>query len=472
MTTQSSPLTLFYAWLLLLLFLAGFFGLIQEFLLWKRARKWRGAATGTVVEIRKNYRYRGLFVKRWYEYPVIAYKAGSRSFRQEYTRRKRELGYYEPGEHYPLIYNEDNPSEFAFGDTFSGFFYYAGQALMLAVTIISLYYSAHFFMNHYLDTHELLWEEQTWADLERPLAAYQGMEFSNLYNYTIDNLDTRLEEDVEHFRRVGGMVEAQKSGKHDETYQNRYRASAIAAADSLGGTFSGIVGTFFEECGLEGQREAVYQSAYAGFLERVCPDAAPAPGLYSLDELLILVNFIHDSGLNPYEYRDDPEESIGLSLAVSYARLDAELALSGGDETVRTAVSDCFPGYVSLYLDQIDLHVLENRKKYGKEHYTRLNREAILSVYSYTAARYQGPDSFETALWEGSVFAREQMTARMQADPALRGLVRYGAENNPLAEFDAGMDKEPFLSSRERGTYQSPLYYLQDWRELMEDLED
>ena len=75
MTTQSSPLTLFYAWLLLLLFLAGFFGLIQEFLLWKRARKWRGAATGTVVEIRKNYRYRGLFVKRWYEYPVIAYKA-------------------------------------------------------------------------------------------------------------------------------------------------------------------------------------------------------------------------------------------------------------------------------------------------------------------------------------------------------------------------------------------------------------
>ena len=34
------------------------------------------------------------------------------------------------------------------------------------------------------------------------------------------------------------------------------------------------------------------------------------------------------------------------------------------------------------------------------------------------------------------------------------------------------MDKEAFLSSRERGTYQSPLYYLQDWRELMEDLDD
>ena len=38
MTTQSSPLTLFYAWLLLLLFLAGFFGLIREFLLWKRVK--------------------------------------------------------------------------------------------------------------------------------------------------------------------------------------------------------------------------------------------------------------------------------------------------------------------------------------------------------------------------------------------------------------------------------------------------
>jgi len=472
LTSTSDPLTLFYASLLLLLFLAGFFGLIKEFRLWKRARKWRGAATGTVVDIHKDYRYHRLFIKRWYEYPVIAYKAGSQSFRQKYTRRKRELGYYQLGEQYPLIYNEDNPGEFAFGDAFSGFFYYAGQALMLAVTIFSLYYSAHFFMNHYLDTHELLWEEQTWADLERPLAAYQGMEFSNLYNYTLDNLDTRLEEDVEHFRRVEDMVEEQRGGKNYQTYQNRYRASALAAADSLGGTFSGIVGAFFEECGLDGQREAVYRSACAGFLERVCPDAAPGPGLYSLDELLILVNFIHDSGLNPYEYRDDPEESIGLSLAVSYARLDAELALLGGGEAVRTAAADCFPGYVSLYLDQIDLHVLENRKKYGKERYTRLNREAILSVYSYTAARYQGPDSFETALWDGSVFAWEQMTARMQADPALRGLVRYGAENNPLSEFDAGMGKDAFLSSRERGAYQSPLYDLQDWRDLMEYWED
>ncbi len=45
------------------------------------------------------------------------------------------------------------------------------------------------------------------------------------------------------------MVEAQRGGKHDETYQNRYRASAIAAADSLGGTFSGIVGHFLRNVG-------------------------------------------------------------------------------------------------------------------------------------------------------------------------------------------------------------------------------
>ena len=70
------------------------------------------------------------------------------------------------------------------------------------------------------------------------------------------------------------------------------------------------------------------------------------------------------------------------------------------------------------------------------------------------------------------MFAWEQMTARMQADPALRGLVRYGAENNPLSEFDAGMGKDAFLSSRERGAYQSPLYDLQDWRDLMEYWED
>ena len=62
MTTQSDPLTLFYASLLLLLFLSGLFGLIKEFRLWKRARKWRGAATGTVVDIHKDYRYHRLFI--------------------------------------------------------------------------------------------------------------------------------------------------------------------------------------------------------------------------------------------------------------------------------------------------------------------------------------------------------------------------------------------------------------------------
>lgn len=93
-----------------------------------------------------------------------------------------------------------------------------------------------------------------------------------------------------------------------------------------------------------------------------------------------------------------------------------------------------------------------------------------LLVHGPRATRVRIP--LRTALWDGSVFAWEQMTARMQADPALRGLVRYGAENNPLSEFDAGMGKDAFLSSRERGAYQSPLYDLQDWRDLMEYWED
>lgn len=37
-----------------------------------------GSRHGTVVDIHKDYRYHRLFIKRWYEYPVIAsYKAGS-----------------------------------------------------------------------------------------------------------------------------------------------------------------------------------------------------------------------------------------------------------------------------------------------------------------------------------------------------------------------------------------------------------
>ena len=45
---------------------------------------------------------------------------------------------------------------------------------------------------------------------------------------------------------------------------------------------------------------------------------------------------------------------------------------------------DCFPGYIALYLDRIDLPVLQNRKKYETERYARLNRDAVRSVYQYT----------------------------------------------------------------------------------------
>lgn len=48
---------------------------------------------------------------------------------------------------------------------------------------------------------------------------------------------------------------------------------------------------------------------------------------------------------------------------------------------------DRFPGYIAIYLDRIDLPVLQNRKKYGKERYARLNRDAVLSVYQYMTDR-------------------------------------------------------------------------------------
>ena len=48
---------------------------------------------------------------------------------------------------------------------------------------------------------------------------------------------------------------------------------------------------------------------------------------------------------------------------------------------------DCFPSYIALYLDRIDLPVLQNRKKYRKKRYTRLNRDAVLSVYQYMTDR-------------------------------------------------------------------------------------
>ena len=130
---------------------------------------------------------------------------------------------------------------------------------------------------------------------------------------------------------------------------------------------------------------------------------------------------------------------------------------------------DCFPGYIALYLDRIDLPVLQNRKKYGKERYTRLNLDAVRSVYEYMTDRYQETGSYEDALWESSVFAHEQIISRMQADPTLKGLARYEPENNPLSGFDVREGREAYLNSRGYEVYRSPQYYLYLWRNSLTD---
>ncbi len=69
------------------------------------------------------------------------------------------------------------------------------------------------------------------------------------------------------------------------------------------------------------------------------------------------------------------------------------------------------------------------------------------------------------------MFAREQMTARMQADPALRGLVRYGAEIIRWLSLTPGWTRKPFSVPVSRHVPKSAVLFA-GLAGLMEDLDD
>ena len=85
-----------------------------------------------------------------------------------------------------------------------------------------------------------------------------------------------------------------------------------------------------------------------------------------------------------------------------------------------------------------------------------MDREAVYAVYSYTMERYEDTGSFQTALWDGSVFAQEHLLARVQEDPSLQELARFQEWNDPLSDFDPQTGPEACFHPGEKPEALSP----------------
>lgn len=117
--------------------------------------------------------------------------------------------------------------------------------------------------------------------------SYKNRHGNYLYKFTFDNLDNCWEEDKwKYFRRVEDKVEEHAREKLPDLSELLLRACPCCG-DSQVNIFREC-GGIFEECGADGQREAVYRlSACAGFRSGFIP-TLPRPGCRPLDELILV----------------------------------------------------------------------------------------------------------------------------------------------------------------------------------------
>ena len=109
---------------------------------------------------------------------------------------------------------------------------------------------------------------------------------------------------------------------------------------------------------------------------------------------------------------------------------------------------------VSWYQEYVQRH-------YDEQHpdaYPPIDPDPVYEVYFYTIEQYLSTGSFQAALWNGSVFAHDQILSRQKADPSLKKLDRYQDRNNPLHGFDPKADPDSYFNSGKDCEDFSPLY--------------
>ena len=169
------------------------------------------------------------------------------------------------------------------------------------------------FAHYYLGTHELLFERETWESLISSFP-YETEE----YNFSVwDDRDTGaleryMEETILHFRQIDEKIEAKKRGKSYRDYRSKYEDAAKGVSRDLADLCSQCIAQFSIQCGLKGEKAAIWKSVYAEFLRQICPEAAPPAGVYSMEEALFMMAAVGDARSLNLSWRDAPEENIGL----------------------------------------------------------------------------------------------------------------------------------------------------------------
>ncbi len=187
-----------------------------------------------------------------------------------------------------------------------------------------------------------------------------------------------------------------------------------------------------------------------------------------MEEALFMMAAVGDARSLNLSWRDAPEENIGLFLAASCAGRHSVAEMFSYEPSVKDKIVQGFSGFIPLYMEEVNGY-LEYRPGYGdsgsKDAYPPLDPDPVYAVYDYTMEQYFDTGSFETALWEGAVFAHAHLLSRLEANPGLGKLERFQDENNFFAEFDPQKGPDFYFSEEREYRPDSlrQLYYSWEW---------
>lgn len=302
-----------------------------------------------------------------------------------------------------------------------------------------------------------------------------------------------------------GDTQAEQLKKLDEIYKS--------ALGEIADGYSGIVGSFLEENGVNGEKGKIYASIVSGVESRIeeyrkglsgnaaleglkgtqdqwllnddayvasvlresasTPTNSPAKSAdapYTLNDLNALGQYV--SALSTMEKPNNAniytmdEARIGLDFSMLAMKADTLRSSGGISETMAGLLQKTADGFMKSFLDRLDSQLSESRKAGAaagdRAGFAALDRNMVWNVYNQTMQHYRDSGDAMQALIKGAKYGAEKISAK-SADGAYR-------HQNSVAYWSNFFGK----SASHFGAYESSdstfQKYLTDWADFQSGL--
>ena len=333
--------------------------------------------------------------------------------------------------------------------------------------------------------------------------------------YTIgaDNFSRKVDYLASRYVAVEDKIKSTTTGDTQAEQLKKLNEIYKSALGEIADGYSGIVGSFLEENGVNGEKGKIYASIVSGVESRIeeyrkglsgnaaleglkgtqdqwllsddayvasvlresasTPTNSPAKSAdapYTLNDLNALGQYV--SALSTMEKPNNAniytmdEARIGLDFSMLAMKADTLRSSGGISETMAGLLQKTADGFMKSFLDRLDSQLSESRKAGAaagdRAGFAALDRNMVWNVYNQTMQHYRDSGDAMQALIKGAEYGAEKISAK-SADGAYR-------HQNSVAYWSNFFGK----SASHFGAYESSdstfQKYLTDWADFQSGL--